>query len=241
MSQRYDPGQALISIHVPRTGGNSVRMCLENWFGPRGFYTHYVDEAVGGAPERHVLGPGNCVHGHFNKYRGYGVRDYYPECRQWIIFLRDPFEQHVSLFFYLRRNEGMQFFSGRAVPGSAWKGFGDFLQFMSDNRDVLQTSFANTFLAHLPVDHERASADEILSQFIHVGITEELGASLRLLAAKLERSELEMPRVNSAERDLVVDERLRERHEEMFAVEHAIFGAARARHAREIVSSSGSI
>src|SRR5215207_10496370 len=122
MSRPYNPEEPLVSIHVPKTAGMSVKACLEQWFGPK-LFAHYPDEAASGAPIKHVLGAGTCVHGHFNKHRGFGVLDYYPEIRQWITFLRDPFEQHVSLFFYLRKYQGQYYFAGRLIPASVWRGF----------------------------------------------------------------------------------------------------------------------
>lgn len=232
MAQPYNPEEPLISIHVPRTGGTSVRVCLQEWFGPN-FYSHYPDEASNGAPILRRLGPRSCVHGHFNKHRGFGVCQYYPNHRQWITFLRDPFERHVSVFFYLRKHETQYHFAGRPVPASAWKDFEEFLAFIADNRDRVQTTFANTLLAHLPID-EYDDVDKSLSRFIHVGITEQLAASLQLLAHKLHFGEAALPHVNAAERTIAVAPRLREKHEALFPIEHAVYRAARANHAAEI-------
>lgn len=229
----YDSSQPLISIHVPRTGGTSVRACLEQWFAPTGFYTHYADEANHGKPFHHTLTAQTCVHGHFNKFRGFGVQDYYPKANQWITFLRNPFERHVSLFFYLRKHEGKYFFAGRPVPTIAWLSFEDFLNFLADNRDALQQSFANTMLAHLPLEPEKYPPAALLEQFIHVGITEKLDQSLWILASKLGRNPLTVPRLNSAERNQSLDQHLRQRHKQLFPVEHAIYRAAVALHERE--------
>jgi hypothetical protein len=237
MHAQYDPGKPLVSIHVPKTGGASVQEVLRGWFRETGFFSHYADEPNGGAPKRHVLAPGTCVHGHFNKYRGYGLRDYYPDADQWIMFLRDPFEQHVSLYFYLRRLGGSYRFAGRAVPTDVWGSFDAFLGFLSDNRDALQNSFANTFLAHLPIELDNAAdGDAAFASFVHVGTTDRLEASLKLLAAKLGRAPPGIPHLNAAKRDLPVDANLRSRHECLFPLEHALYEVARARHADEIAA-----
>jgi hypothetical protein len=228
MSLPYDADQPLVSIHIPKAAGTSVRACLDAWFGDR-LFTHYPDEAVAGAPKRHALGPRTCVHGHFNKHRWFGVLDYYPDVTQWVTFLRDPFEQHVSLFFYLRKFAGEYHFAGRLVPTSAWHGFGDFMDFIADSRDVLQTTPANTLLAHLPVDFVKQRPDIALDRFVHVGITEVMDRSLRLLADKLGHSLSEVPNLNQAERDLPLDQRHRSRHEALFPLEHSVYQVARER------------
>ncbi len=33
-----------------------------------------------------------CIHGHFSKYRGMGIKAYYPEVEPFITVLRDPYE-----------------------------------------------------------------------------------------------------------------------------------------------------
>lgn len=210
-----------------------MRACLQAWFGPERFYLHYPAEQAGGPPVRHALGPGTCVHGHFNAHRGFGVTDYYPQERQWIAFLRDPFEQHLSLFYYLKKHEGLYAFAGRSVPASAWTGVEGFFDYLAANRDVLQTTPANTFLAHLPVDLETGDPARELARFIHVGTTEDLAGSLRLLARKLGFEVAAVPHLNAAEREGPIGADLRRRHERLFPVEHRVYAIAVERHRRE--------
>ena len=94
----YDPEVPLYSIHIPKCGGTSFRKALEGWFGER-FFIHYF-QAADAPPERIEVRPGSCVHGHFNRKKGFGLLDYYPDARQVITVLRDPLETAVSNYFF---------------------------------------------------------------------------------------------------------------------------------------------
>src|SRR5262249_41350915 len=83
------PSQPLFSLHVPKTAGTSFRKDLEGWFGPD-LALHYRGDQ-GEPPARAALRPGLCVHGHFNRLRGIGVRQYYPDAGQFIVLRPAPF------------------------------------------------------------------------------------------------------------------------------------------------------
>ena len=108
--KKYDPKKPLISIHIPKCAGSSFSAILKSWFG-KGYLGHYHDEKQDIAPIRHNLKsrlffreykPGICIHGHFNHDRGNGTQDYYPEVDQFITILRDPFDLHLSNYFYVK-------------------------------------------------------------------------------------------------------------------------------------------
>lgn len=103
----YDPSCPLVFIHVPKTAGSSVRRIFTQWFGER-FVPHYFDEANGTPPQRSPLFDQHspelpvCVYGHFNRKRGFGVQDNYPDARQFMTVLRDPFEMAISGYYFMR-------------------------------------------------------------------------------------------------------------------------------------------
>lgn len=92
----YKYREPLISIHVPKAGGTSFINVLEQWFG-KGLHKSYYSERTGKMPKKVRLKkwllqeyrPNLCVHGHFNRDRGFGIDDYYPSS-QLISILRDP-------------------------------------------------------------------------------------------------------------------------------------------------------
>ena len=105
----YDPSQPIIFTHMPKCGGSSFIRLLREWFGS-GYHKLNQDET------QDVLLPriatrddtGNwlpevqCIHGHFDNGRGYGLPYFYPEINQYFTILRDPFDIAVSMFFFCK-------------------------------------------------------------------------------------------------------------------------------------------
>lgn len=227
----YDPGRPLISIHIPKCGGTSVAAALAAWFGA-GFHAHYLDEATRQLPPRWPLGPGMCVHGHFNARRGFGVRDYYPEADQLVTFLRDPFEMHLSLYFYLKQYRASYRRDGR--PYDITTEYPDVAAFIAGIARQPGHWLALSVLDYLPLDAAADPVEQLMSGFLHVGITEDSDASLRLLARKLGKPAPVTEHLNAAVRDEAsAHDELRPLHETAFAVEHALYRAALARHREE--------
>ncbi len=105
----------ILSIHVPKSGGNSFRDLLQAYYGPR-VMLDYGDWAGFRVPEalerchdrtnkmrarQHELLHGyDVIHGHFvaDKYL-----DLFP-VEEFVAFFRDPFQQSVSHYYFLLRN-----------------------------------------------------------------------------------------------------------------------------------------
>lgn len=228
----YDPGQPLVSIHVPKSGGSTVRAHLQAWFGDQLRY-HYAEEARGQLPAKWPLGPGMCVHGHFNSRRGFGVSDYYPEARQFITFLRDPLESHISLYFYLKQHQDSYHYQGR--PYRILDEFPDLPAFIEGICKDREHRFALSFLRYLPASLlARAKPDALLRKFLHVGITADLDTSVAILARKMGRPVLERQHLNAAPRDeAIAYQQLLAGHERHYGLEHEIYRQANELHRRE--------
>jgi hypothetical protein len=105
----------LLSIHVPKTAGNSFREALSATFGNR-LMTDYGDWAGFNVPEANdrrifreaamrtrrdeLLKKYDVIHGHFipDKYKGLFPNE------QFLAFFRDPFQQSVAHYYFLLRN-----------------------------------------------------------------------------------------------------------------------------------------
>lgn len=231
-SPGYDPAKPLFSIHIPKCGGTSVGESLGRWFGDR-LYPHYADEAAGKLPQKWPTGPGTCVHGHFNNRRGFGVLDYYPDAEQFITFLRDPFELHVSLYFYLKQHCQEYSHAGRQYDiRTEFPDLGAFLEAICADREH---PLSLSMLRYIPFELTASNYRErLLGRFIHVGVTDDLANSIAILARKLGFEAGPVGHLNASARDPSRDYLAHGRmHRKCFALEHEIYRFAKASHAAE--------
>lgn len=217
----YEKDKPLISIHVPKCGGTSFLSVLKAWFGKR-LYVHYFDEKRGKMPEKKSLRSGLlkrkfkkgiCIHGHFNKKRGFGIKDYYPEVDQFITILRHPLELALSNYFYIKKQGSYRYRDGEIIDGkNRFKDANDYLR--------IHRSF---LLYHFPFDVTMENYVEILDRyFIYVGILEDLQTSVNMLARKLGFSSISIGRQNVSEHDEIATRKSKgifiERHKLEFAI-----------------------
>jgi hypothetical protein len=232
MSRGYDPNRPLFSLHVPKTAGTSFRSDLEGWFGRERMAFHYRGDR-GEAPAKAQLAPGLCVHGHFNRLRGIGVRQYYPGADQFIVILREPFDRFVSTWRYLH----FQTRSGVHSPEFADQpDLATWLERrIAATADVGEDPFS--FLAQLADPADPADPSAVFGpQYLAVGVTERYAESVELFAAILgQRPPAEVTRLNRADEAHRADDPradhagLRELYARAFPLEYAVYEAAVAR------------
>ncbi len=194
---KYDPNKPLISIHIPKSGGQSFKKCLKKWFKPN-FYTHYPK---GGKPSEIPIYPtalhgspvaNMCIHGHFNSERGVGVRAQYPDVNQYITLLRDPLEMRISLFFYRQRQfqKGRIFMNGKRVE-----------EIETDLDRFLSAGKSHAFL-HFPEKIMPGNFKNVIDKyFIHIGILENIQWSVDIMAEKLNKQRIKITHRNSSSRN----------------------------------------
>lgn len=222
--RRYDPGAALISLHIPKTGGTSLAATLETWFDGGGLRYHRLGPD-GSPPQRHALAAGVCVHGHFNAVRGFGVDAYYPDVQQFITFLRDPFERFLSYWFFVQTRQRAGFPTPLLDRDPE---FSAFLAARIEEQSVGRNAIS--LFAQLPALGDCADFGALLDRrFVFVGVTERYQDSLDALAAAFGKPQATMAHLNTTERpahDLVRFRPLYERH---FAAEFEFYEAACSR------------
>lgn len=175
--RRYDRNQPLIVIHVPKAAGNSSQKFFQTWYGD-GFLRHYFNEPKGLMPQKYDLGTLHSsdkpivLHGHFNKLRNFGVEDYYPEIKQFVTILRDPFELTISSYFYTKK-VGPNWIDKTRIP-------------KEEEIEKFLTNAKPNMLNHFPrVINDKNYKDIIEEYFIEIGITECLRDSMNWIAYKL--------------------------------------------------------
>jgi hypothetical protein len=220
----YNKNEPLFSLHIPKSGGQSFRGVLRTWFG-KNLYFHYFDEKQDIYPEKHNLKDttgrnwqkSTCVHGHFNASRGAGVYDYYPEAGQFITIMRDPFELHVSHYFYIKRLGDNAYYRGNSIKHSSSATAADFLK---KSKSYLLKSFP----FELTMDNFKGLLDKY---FVYIGIKEDLQVSIDILARKLGFPTCGVETVNVSKRDEEVPGDLKEEFIRRHPLEYAIYDFAR--------------
>lgn len=223
----YNPNEPLISIHIPKCAGSSVSSVLKQWF-KKNYLRHYHNEKTNTPPKKHKLEEGFfrkrqryglCIHGHFNNNRGNGVRAYYPGISQFITVMRNPFDLHLSTYFYVKRealsNRRGALRSGKPHPiiANEW----NLEQFLENNKHSYILNF-------LPPEITQDNYEKILSnQFLYIGITEQLQNTVDKLADILGFQTFSVPENNVSKWTETIPKGAREEFERNNQLEFAIY------------------
>ena len=189
----YDSAKPLISLHIPKCAGQSFRRVLEKWFENR-FFVHYFQQH-NACPPKYELKPGICIHGHFNRKRGFGAIDYYREVDQFVVVLRDPLEAAISNYFFWKTKErARQLKIGMITQGGKhdYKNIDDFFRKRPKSN----------MLDFMPREMTKENYKEILEmKFVWIGLVENLPESMEGLARRLGFAPVPLERVNASPRD----------------------------------------
>jgi len=215
---QYDRLKPLIHIHIPKTGGTSIRDIYKNWFS-QGLLLHYFNGTKQKKPNKfnleklHTLNQPVCVYGHFNHKREFGTRDYYPEVNQFITILRDPFEKAISGYFFLRKQKDL-WVDQSNIPKS------NLLEYLQNHQG--SKSIYNFF----PYEVTMQNYKEIIeTKFIEIGILEHLDESMQRIAKKLsfKYDSGSIPLLNTTNRDQRVPYEIKEEFRENNKLLYAIY------------------
>ncbi len=169
-----------------------------------GFYTHYYNHYINMPPRRIPLGRkyglllrksiSECVHGHFEyAVDGGDIFHFYPRALQFITFLRDPLDMELSMYQYQKAmiTKGAVYWTGeRIVESTRYKNVDHWLE---DRESYL--------LEYFPWGLSESNFNEVLHRhFIHIGVVEQLQRSVDILADKLGKPRIKVPRMNPTRR-----------------------------------------
>ena len=214
--KEYDPALPLIFIHVPKSGGKSVKSIFQLWYGDR-LYPNYYNERTASLPEKldlDSLCPDSrpiAVYGHFNRHRGFGIEDYYPEVKQFLTIIRDPFETAISNYYFIQKIRGI-FPDQSRIPECSL-------------REFLLTAPPN-ILNHFPRLVTRTNYRSLIDEyFIFIGVMEHLEQSVECIRHKLGMPKLPgaVPHLNRTVRDEEAPESLREVYQDQHPLEFEVY------------------
>jgi hypothetical protein len=223
--KEYRREYPLISIHIPKAGGTSFSSVLKAWFGDR-LYMHYFDPKHGRMPEkmnikkglfRRKFKEGICIHGHFNKKRGFGIQDYYPEVDQFISVLRNPLELALSNYYYLKWHGN--FLHKKGTASDIVNKYKNVNEYLKDHNSFV--------LYHFPFELTIQNYKELLEKyFVYIGVLEDIQVSTDNLAKKLGFSKVAIGWENRSERDEKINEVVKEDFARRHKLEFAIYDFA---------------
>jgi len=223
---QYEPGKPLISLHIPKCAGQSFRRVLEQWYQSQ-FYIHYFQQ-YNALPPRHELKPGICIHGHFNRTKGFGVMDYYPEVNQFITILRDPLEAAISNYFFWKTKAREKQLKNGIIKAGDERDYGDI-------DDFFRKRPKSGILDFMPYELTPANYQEILAtKFVWIGLVDNLNAAIEVLARKLGFAPVPLERINASPRDEELSPLLRQAFIRANALEFKIY-----HYAKDTISSKG--
>lgn len=220
----YDPTRPLIGLHIPKCAGSSMKQVLSTWFGWR-LHWHYFDERANRMPARphllrRLLGAltqrGPCIYGHFNRARGFGIEEYYPDAEQFFTVLRDPLAVVCSRYFAAKQQGARCVRAGQPAP-------------IADRYPSLDAFIAanltRPFLVnYLPSPLTLAAYGEIFAtRFVYVGVAEDLPTSIAQLAVRLGFTSPPTPHANTSRHDETLDPALAAAFEQSRPLEYAIY------------------
>ncbi len=217
----YDPTQPLVALHIPKTGGSSLRQVMHDWFPEDRMHFHY--KAGDHLPVKHVLDGNCCVYGHFNHARGMGVEDYYPDAQQFMCFFREPFERFLSQWFFLHPHRGSHdsFNMDDEADFETW--------IRTRSEEQVQGCNSFSFVWQMPRRPGIEPINTMLRErFIFVGTLQRAAESMACLSTILQRQPQSMLHLNPAFRRGASLKHWRPYFEKHFVDEMELYEQARA-------------
>jgi hypothetical protein len=232
MTIPYDVDLPLFSLHIAKTGGTTLYTLLPLWFPPGHILYHYP-RRNGLPPRKYDAGAGDIVHGHFVNGNDTDLFKIYPDAKQCIAFVRDPFDRLVSHYFQDKHEAKMW---GREPTFPTFEILYETTVAHIQLAPVM--SGLNFLPRHFTLENFRSEIDRL---FVHLGLYESFSESLAFLERKLSNAKVDydsvsfMPALRSAERDEMINPELRERYEAepAFELERKIWDYAKQLHAAD--------
>ena len=175
---KYNNNKPLVFVHIPKTGGTSVRTIFEKWFGCEKIIHCYEKNNITTLQEQYLKTQNTVLYGHFNK-----VNPCKSKFKQILTILREPLDCAISEYYHRKRTNRLL-----------------------ENRDTLikHISFTkhNTLTDRVSFDININNYKSVLDKnFLAIGITEKMHTTLNLFADILKKPRLlsnEIPLLNVA-------------------------------------------
>jgi hypothetical protein len=179
----------LVFLHIPRTGGTSIKAILSEVYGPRGLYVHapLIQSAIRAyrtLPEERARGL-RAIWGHMP----FGIHFHIKREVRYVTMLRDPLENMCSEYWYIKRTPDHYLTPLASLPFehwleeatvSAWDASNAQTRYLAGldwthrRHEVKQPSKGKPLAQPLTDEHEKIAKHRLLHKIDIVGVTEHL-------------------------------------------------------------------
>ncbi|MBK8807398.1 MAG: sulfotransferase family 2 domain-containing protein [Bacteroidales bacterium] len=178
----------IVSIHIPKTGGTSVRSVLQNWFG-NSFY-FYRKKNIERYPLLKLILPlllfnKKMIHGHLDAANLRILKRHISKNHIKILLLRNPLDVQISKFYQLHRRLEKKLYISKANKKE--------LEFISDIDTYISNTSSN-ILRYLPENLNSINYKQVIdSEYEIVGVLDYLQEYVDKLAEILNKPKQNVP------------------------------------------------
>ena len=204
---KYNSKLPITFIHIPKTGGTSVRAVFENWFGADHIIHCYNKDDIIQRQTQNINKSGVVLYGHFNR-----ATPCIEQASQLITIMRNPLDCAISEYFHRKR-------TNRLIDG----------------RDTLIKHLAfkkhNTLTDRVSFDINNKNYKKIIdTKFLSIGVAEKMHNTLENIANILNKPSVaagSIPQLNVApgyddEINTLTDSH-RKMHQDIYNLEYLIY------------------
>lgn len=194
---RIDDDALVVHVHIPRTGGTSLRLLLEEAFGIRQCLMNYQDEVLDKSAED--LAGIRCVSGHIP----YGVHEHFLRVPAYITVVRNPIDRYISTYAAFLRNP-----AHRHHAAATQCDINDFVHRILDSKDPSLRNQLGNLQCRLVCgepDFQRARS-YVDERYFLAAPYPEVDQAAKMVLAAIEREDLVLPSVHVRERQSAADD-----------------------------------